>query len=486
MTMRIFVAGLATETNTFSPIPTSIEQYEEGGIFRPGELPDEPLGLASPSWVARGRASTMGWDVVEGTCAYAEPAGITTRDAYESLRDEILEQLKSALPVDAVALGMHGAMVADGYPDCEGDMMMQVRTIVGENVAIGVELDPHCHLTNAMTDNADAIVIFKEYPHTDFLERAEELLDILDNKVKGRVKPVMSTYDCRMLSMFHTRSEPMRGFVQRMKDLEQQDHILSISVVHGFPWGDVVDIGTRILVVSDDSPAKGAALAKQMGQELFALRGKTFTAQLSLENGIGRALTPGKTPLLIADTCDNPGGGAPGDSTFILRELLQGNAEQTCLGPIWDPMAVRTAFSAGIGAKFDMRIGGKSSPASGQPLDAHVEVTALCRDAYQSFAGSQDGLGDCAAIRIAGVDVVLISIRTQAMGLELFTNLGIDPAAYRVVVVKSSQHFRHEFDPIAAETIYINSPGTLAFDYSSIPYTKLDRPMWPLVEDPLK
>ena len=224
--------------------------------------------------------------------------------------------------------------------------------------------------------------------------------------------------------------------------------------------------------------------AQQLGEELFALRGKTFNIPLGLKDGINRALEPGNTPLLVADISDNPGGGAPGDSTFILRELLQGQAEQTCLGPIWDPMAVRTAFSAGIGARLAMRIGGKSGITSGQPLDVDAEITALCPDAYQSFEGTPDGLGDCAAIRVAGVDIVLTSLRNQALGLELFTNLGIDPASYRVVVVKSSQHFRHEFGPIAAETIYVDSPGTLSQDYDSIPYTKLDRPMWPLVEDP--
>jgi len=482
--MRIFVAGLGTETNTFSPIPTALDQFREFGLIRPGEHPDHPLEYTAPLWIARERARTSGWDVVEGTGAFALPAGITTRTTYEMLRDEILDQLRDALPVEAVALSMHGAMVADGYPDCEGDMLQCIRAIVGEQVAIGLELDPHCHLTGAMTQSADVIIAFKEYPHTDFLRAARELLDILESRVNRRSNPVMSVYDCHMISIYHTTSEPMKSFVRRLRELESESDILSISIAHGFPWGDVAEIGTKVLVITDGNPVRGETLARELGQELFTLRGKTFNLPMTLEQGVACAIATPMGPVVVSDTSDNPGGGAPGDSTFVMRELLDKRVKNACLGPLWDPMSVQTAFSAGVGASLDMRIGGKSGSSSGWPLDVHATVTALCPDSRQAFAESRVKLGDCAAIRVDGIDIVLSSLRSQALGLDLFTNLGINPANYQVVVVKSSHHFHHAFAGIAKSIIYVDSPGALAQDFTRINYTQLERPMWPMVDDP--
>ncbi|WP_374450380.1 M81 family metallopeptidase, partial [Stella sp.] len=171
--MKCFTASLGTETNTFSPMPTSMASFKEGFYARPGEHPDRPTNCTSPLWAARKRARTKGWTVVEGTCSFAQPAGLTVRKAYEELRDEILDQLRAALPVDIVLMGLHGAMVADGYDDCEGDILARIREIVGPDVPIGCELDPHCHLTKQRLAAADVIICFKEFPHTDFVERGE-------------------------------------------------------------------------------------------------------------------------------------------------------------------------------------------------------------------------------------------------------------------------------------------------------------------------
>jgi microcystin degradation protein MlrC len=185
-------------------------------------------------------------------------------------------------------------------------------------------------------------------------------------------------------------------------------------------------------------------------------------------------------PVVIADPADNAGGGAPSDNTTIARELIKMEAPSAAIGPIWDPIAVRLCFDAGAGARFPLRFGGKTGPASGQPVDALVEVTSLARDCWQSFGPTQVPLGDCAAIRIGGIDVVLITKRTQALGLELFSNLGIDPLARKILVVKSTNHFMAAYGPIAGKVIYVESDGPLARDYRKLPYTKVQRPIWPL------
>ena len=262
--------------------------------------------------------------------------------------------------------------------------------------------------------------------------------------------------------------------------MEGKDGVLSVSIGHCFPYADVPELSGRILVVTDGDKAKADGLATEIGQEFVAMRGRTAPAYLSVEDGLDAALGSSGGPVVMADPADNAGGGAPTDNTTILRRLMARDAQQAAVGPIWDPIAVRLCFDAGLGASFPLRFGGKIGPASGQPIDATVTVAALARDAWQSFGPTQVPLGDCAAVTIGGVEVVLITNRTQALGLELFRNVGIEPARRKLVVVKSTNHFMAAFGPIARRVIYVDADGPLSRDYRRIPYTRVQRPIWPL------
>ncbi len=396
------------------------------------------------------------------------------------MRDEILDQLKAALPVDGLLLGLHGAMVAHGYDDVEGDIIERARAIVGPKCVIGVELDPHCHLTMKRVAASDIIVLYKEFPHTDVVERAEDVLDLVLRTLRGQIKPVTSVYDCRQIQSYPTTIQPMRGLVDRIMAMEGKDGILSVSIAHCFPYGDVPEIGTRVLVIADGDKRKADALATALGEELVSLRGKTAPQVFDVPGGVGEARAFNDLPVVIADPSDNAGGGAPSDNTDILRHLIAEKVENACLGPIWDPIAVRICFDAGLGARIALRFGGKIAPSSGQPVDAEVEIVGLKRDAWQRFGPTQVPVGDCAAVRVGGVDVVLIAKRTQATGLELFTNLGIDPARKKIVVVKSTNHFMAAYGPIAKKVVYVESSGPLRRDHRKMPYTKVQRPIWPL------
>lgn len=481
--MRLFAATLATETNTFSPLPTSLDSYKESVFLRPGEHPtDAPRMCTAPLFVARRRAALEGFTLIEGSCFAASPAGTTNHDAYETMRDEILGQLEAAMPVDGVLLGLHGAMVAYGYDDVEGDVIERVRAIVGPECVIGVELDPHCHMTLKRVRLADVIVCYKEFPHTDVVERAEDVLNLVLATIRGRIKPVMSLYDCRQIQSYPTTLPLMRAFVDRIQAMEGNDGILSISIAHCFPYADVPELSSRVLVVADGDKKKADALATKLGEELVSMRGKTAPEYLDVAAGVAAGLEFNDAPVVLAEPADNAGGGAPSDNTSILRHLIERKVEGTALGPIWDPIAVRLCFDAGLGADFPLRFGGKTCPASGTPIDATVRVMALMRDCWQSFGPTRVPLGDCAAVRIGGIDIVLITKRTQALGLELFTNLSIDPRQRKLVVVKSTNHFMAAFGPIAKKVIYIQSDAPLNRNYRALPYTRVKRPIWPLDE----
>lgn len=483
--MRLFAASLATETNTFSPIPTSRANFEASAYFPAGQHPDRATHTTAPLYVARQRAKAEGFTLIEGSCFWAEPSGTCAKADYEEMRQEILDQLKAAMPVDGVLLGLHGAMVAHGYDDCEGDIIEHVRAIVGPNVPIGVELDPHCHLTEKRVRNCDAMILYKEYPHIDFVERAEELVTIILGTIRGEIKPVMSLYDCRMIELVPTTREPGRSFVDRMSALEGKDGILSISLGHGFQQGDVPEIGSRVLVITDDRKAVGDALATKLGEEFRSLKGQFAPPVVPLDEALDMALgSKANGPSVIADSTDNAGGGAASDNTNIIHRLRERGITDAAIGPVWDPVAVEFCLTAGVGATIPLRFGGKAADTSGVPVDGQVTVIGAIRNGTQSFGTAKVPIGNAVGIRIDGIEVSLLSHRTQALGLEIFTSVGIDPTQKRIVSVKSTNHFHAAYGPIASAVIYTDGGGPSHLDVRKYPYRKIERPLWPHDELP--
>ncbi|MEN3158556.1 M81 family metallopeptidase [Alkalimonas sp. NCh-2] len=482
--MRIFTASLATETNTFSPMFTDLDSFRSSFYARPGEHPPTPTLCSAPLIACREQATAQGFTLIEGSCSWAEPGGLVNRACYEYLRDEILQQLTAALPVDAVVLGLHGAMVAQGYDDCEGDLLSRIRALVGPDTVIAAELDPHSHLTRKRCEMADLLIAFKEFPHLDFMERARELVQLTLAAVRGNIKPCMSRFDCRMIDVLPTSNEPMKSFLARIRLLEQQPGVLSISVIHGFMAGDVPEMGSQLLVITDNDPSLSQQLAKQLGMELFAMRGKSMPEMLSVEEGVRRLQTKNNGPVVLADVWDNPGGGVAGDGTLILREVIRQQLQGIAFGTIWDPMAVQLCFAAGEGAEIPLRFGGKSCATAGEPVDKIVAIKALRASAWQQFGGSEVPMGACAWIQFDGIDVILNSNRCQSFDPSLFRALGIVPEQCRGLVVKSTNHFYQGFAAIASEVLYLDAKAPYPSDPRRNQYRKLTRAIWPIVEQP--
>jgi microcystin degradation protein MlrC len=498
--MRLFTAMLGTETHSFSPVPAGFKLYRDFYLVRGGKHKEPPDFCAEPLVHFRKRAKAKGWEVVESLATFAQPAAPTLRHVYETFRDEILADLKKAMPVDAVLLNLHGAMIADGYEDCEGDLMQHIRKIVGPKVPMGVELDLHCHLTDEMLQASTAMVIYKEYPHVDILECADKLFDIIADAVEGKTRPHQALFDCRTIGLYPTTYEPMKGFVKRMREMEGRNGILSLSLGHGFPWGDVKETGTKMLVVTDNRPEEGARLAEKLGREVYAMRKEIEPPWLDLEPAIDHALAisagkakdgtlamaSGNGPVVIGDVADNAGGGAPSDSTFMLRSLLKRGVKSAAIGCFWDAGAVALAEEVGVGGKLKLRLGGKIGRVSGDPLDIDVTVLGLADDLVDVMGTGRMPLGRAAAFRIDGteIDVVANTSRCQTFSPKVFEAFGIDPMAKQLVVVKSMNHFRSGFEPIARGIVYAASPACIDTNYRRIPYKNVRRPIWPLDENP--
>ncbi|MBM3522842.1 MAG: M81 family metallopeptidase [Alphaproteobacteria bacterium] len=483
--MRLFVAALGTETNTFAPLPVDRSAFERAFYAPPGRHPETPTLTTAPIVAARVRARRDGFTLIEGTAAWAEPAGLVARGAYEGLRDEILGQLSAAMPVDVALFGLHGAMVADGYEDCEGDLLARARPIVGPNAILGAEYDLHCHLTPKRVAAANLSILFKEFPHTDFLARAEELVDLALRAARREIRPVSALFDCRSLGGGYMTSHPTgRAFVERVRALEGRDGILSVSIGHGFYAADVPEVGCKVLVIADGDKAKAAALAETLGRELLALGRSGIPPHVEPADVIATACSHAGSPVVFADRWDNPGGGVPGDGAIMIEELLRHPDVPSAIGVLWDPIAVEFCRSAGAGGHLWLRIGGKSTPVSGRPVDAHVVVRAVSDDLVIPFEQSLVSFGPAAAVSIGGLDIVLGTKRTQTFAPEAFTRLGIDLSRKKVVVVKSSNHFHAAFSKIAAAIHHLDTGGPFPPDPTRVTYTRVRRPIAPLDADP--
>jgi microcystin degradation protein MlrC len=485
--MRIFTATLMTETNSFSPLPTGLMDFEANGLFFGDGSTRGSSGVGAYARHVRDLAEAGGHQLVESVSAFAVPGGPVNQSVYEMLRDRILADVVDAMPLDAVHLTLHGAMIADGCDDCEGDILARVRAIVGDDVIVGAELDLHCHMTRAMVTNADLLIAFKHYPHVDWRERASELFDLLVRAAKGEIRPVTALFDCKMLGFFHTTREPMAGFVTAMQAAEAEPAVLSVSLGHGFPAGDVAEGGAALWVIADGDPARAKATAQQLGKDFVAIREEVAMPTVTIDQAFAALAEPANRigPVVLADIADNPGGGAAGDSTFLLKRVLEDGIVNVAVGVLWDPVAVDLCHAAGAGAMVRLRIGGKCGPASGDPVDLEARVTALTEEHSQKTYDGRLPLGRAAAIETAGgIAIALASVRNQVMGLDALTGLAIDPASKAVVVVKSAHHFHTAFAAIASRILYVTTPGAVPSDMATIPFKKMPADYWPRVSDP--
>ncbi|MBI3348105.1 MAG: M81 family metallopeptidase [Burkholderiales bacterium] len=492
--MRLFLGGLVHETSSFSPLPTSVQSFREGVLIHRGDRDALQKIVTQPNLTGViAAAARQGDTLLPGLYAEAQPSGPLSRADYERLRDELLADLRATLSlgaVDAVLLVLHGAMLAEGYHDCEGDLLVRVRELIGPKTPLGALLDLHCNLSPAMLSCGAALIACKEYPHIDYAARGEELHAMLGAMARGELAIRAHWRRVPLLGIFCTTVAPMSDFVKRLKDCEATlPGILSVSVLHGFPWADTPHTCAAVLVLAEDSPAAAgvaADLLEELAEAFYGMRETASARRLPLKDAMDlaeaeiRVGRPG--PVVLADTADNAGGGAAGDSTFVLRELLDRGLRDVALGMIWDPQAVAIAMSAGVGARLPLRIGGKVGPMSGDPVDLDVEVLACREDARQRSLtpGGTDPLGAAVAVRSRGIDIVLNSIRQQVFSAECFTQLAINPAAKRLVVVKSTQHFRSGFDAMASAVVCADSPGSLQANIGDLPFKHLPRPVWPV------
>jgi len=486
--MRIAIGEFAHETNTFCPGFTELDAFQSTFWWEGEDVITRNRGVRNDLGGMIDAGEELGIELIPTLATTSQPSATVSRSAYETIRDTLFRHIQAAGELDAICLALHGAGSADGIEDMEGTFLAELRALVGTEIPIVVSLDLHGNTTDAMLEHANALFYCHEYPHIDTYDRGAEALRIAARIVKGEVKPVKHLRKLPLIIPPSTTfTGPAKVINDRCLQWEEQPGVIDCSFTHGFPHTDVSVIVTSILVTTDGDPALAERVARDVGDLVLETVEDFRQALPGAEEAIAQALAATDLPVIVAEVSDNPGGGAPGSGTHLLRALLAANEPKTCFGFVWDPETAAQAHAAGPGATIQVRLGGFTDDLHGSPVEAEAYVKSTTDGRFiltnPMGAGGEVNLGKMARLVIGNVDVIVGSNRAQTLDDQLFLLHGIDVRTMRIVAIKSQQHFRGGFQQLAGTIIRTDTPGFTTSNLSNLPFEHIHRPIWPL--DPL-
>jgi microcystin degradation protein MlrC len=481
---RIAVGGFQHETNTFAPLKATLADFEQAdawpGLTTGPAIFDAVKGINLPAAGFIDEARSLSHELVPLLWCSAQPSAHVTRDAFETIMQRLLAELSRAGSLDAVYLDLHGAMVAEHVEDADGEVLARVRNVIGPDVLLVASLDFHANVSSRMVEQADGLVCFRSYPHVDMTEtgvRAAALLhDLL--KLPARAKWHGALPFLMPLTTQCTLIEPLRSLMSQAQDLERSP-VMSLCLTPGFPAADVPECGPAVFGYGRDAEALGHAARTLFGTALereqeFALDliDVEQAARLAREADIPRG-----RPVILADTQDNPGAGGNADTTSLLKALIAAQAEGVLAGVIWDAECAARAHEAGQGASLELALGARSGFPGETPLVARFTVERLGDGRFTGtgpfYRGGRFELGPMALLRTGSMQVVVASRKQQAADTAMFRHVGAEPADARVLVLKSSVHFRADFGDLASRIVIVEAPGPNVADPSRLPFTRL-------------
>ena len=483
---RVAIGGFQHETNTFSPINAGFGDFERADgwppLLRGDDILSATAGMNVPigGFVDTARSCDFALEPLVW-CA-ATPSGRVSTDAFERISEMLLTDLSRAADVDALYLDLHGAMVTADHDDGEGELLRRIRAVLPVQIPIVVSLDLHANISPAMVELATASVVYRTYPHIDMAATGGRAAILLERILRtGRVpERAFRQLDFLIpLPSQCTLIEPAASLYGSLEDIGRGS-IHSVDIALGFPAADVLDCGPSIVVYGNDlKTVEGRAndLVRKVAAAESSFKLDVFDPDEGVAHALALARNDRGGTVIIADTQDNPGGGAEGDGVVILKALIEQGAERAAFGVLFDPETARAAHAAGEGAEVSAEIGARSRYGDESPLVGRFEVIELgngrftCTGPY--YSGCRMDLGPMARIRLAGVDIVVASRKQQAADTEMFRHVGLDPAATKVLVLKSSVHFRADFRRIASDIVVVCAPGPNVADPALQPFRDL-------------
>ncbi len=490
MAWKFVVGGISHETNSFSPIETRLAHFKERGYLCGEGLLNGFAGTKTPMGGFIDFARETSSKLIPTVSASAVPSGLVTKEAYLQLKKELLDGIEKAGKIDGVLLALHGAMVAQGFPDVEGDILSSVRQIVGPKVVVVSPLDFHATVTDLMVEEADGLFGYNTYPHVDGYERALEAGRFAVKMLRKEISPTSVVVRPPLspgVVPARTGWGPIKELMDQAFELEKQPGVINVSVYGGFVYSDVYDAGMALLVTTDGDSRRARDLAQTMAEKAWRLRHSFVTDMKKPMDAVKYALRQTRGPIVLADVADNTGGGASGDGTELLRALMEQKAQEAVVVTIPDKEAVERAFSLGVGGKFDGMLGGKFDDLHGDPVHVKGTVKILSDGIFvhkgPMSTGIKSSMGRAAVIRCGGIEIIVNERRFQPIDPEAARSLGIDPASKKIVVVKSSVHYRASYEPIAREIIEVDGPGLSSPNLSRFEFKNIRRPIFPIDDD---
>lgn len=490
--MRIATGGILHETSTFAKRRTTLADFQNGfGLFRGGEVIERFRDTNTCTGGFIDGARQHGFELLPLLWGFAYPSGLIDAADYAGLKAEFLQRLadeeRTSGPVDGVLLSLHGAMVVEGIDDGDGDLIAAVRDALGPDRPIVVTQDLHGNHTQRRVEEADALIGYDTYPHVDMAERGREAADLIVAAVRGEVRPAMALHQ---LPLFWstpcqvTAHPPMDEVIRRVHELETRPGVLSVTVATGFPWADVPDVGASVIAVADGDRSLARSTADELGGWIWENRRRWYHPPVSVRDGLAKGEQAGRYPIILADQADNTGGGAPGDSTEVLRTFLDLGLKDALVLYMVDTEVAAAAHAAGVGSRISVAVGGKSDPLQGPPVPMNAEVMALSQGEFTydgpMYAGLTGNMGVSAWLRQDGVSVVVVTATEQPLGPAFARTLGIDCAAMRYIAVKSSAHFRASFEPLAGSIVNVDAEAIHTHDFTKLTYGKRNRKVFPV------
>jgi microcystin degradation protein MlrC len=486
--MRFAIGEFAHETNTFCPGVTDLAAFKTTAWAEGDDIFTHHRGVRDDLGGMIDAGERLGIELLPMLATTTQPSATVSRHAYETIRDTMFGRLRSFGEVDAVCIALHGAGSVEDMEDLEGTFLRELRDLVGPDVPVVVSLDLHGNTTDAMLEYADGLFYCHQYPHIDMYDRGAEIVEIAQKIVNGEIAPVMHLIKLPVIIPPSTTfSGPAKVINDRCLEWEQTEGVLDCNFTHGFPHTDVSVVMTSVLVTTDGDAALAERVAKDVANLILGTLEDFRQALPGAEEAIAQALAATALPVIVAEVSDNPGGGSPGSGTHLLRALLAANEPATCFGFLYDPDTASQAHAAGAGATIRVKLGGFADELHGAPIEAEAYVKSLTDGRFYLTtpmgAGGLVDLGKMARLVIGNVDVIVGSARAQTFDAELFLLHGIDVRRMRIVAIKSQQHFRAGFEPLAGTIIRTDPPGFTTSNLQQLPYTHITRPIWPL--DPL-
>jgi microcystin degradation protein MlrC len=486
--MRIAIGGFFHESNTFCRPLTTLAEYERTRLYAGAEMLEPLRGTDTEIGGFLHAAEELDFEVVPTYYAWAWPGGPLTDDCFHTILDRLKAALEAAGPFDGVLLTLHGAMVTESEDDPDGVILAEVRSCLPPAVPLVVTFDLHANLSPLMVRSCDALIGYETYPHVDLHDRGREAAWVLSRMLREEVRPAMALAKPPLMPHIvkqRTADGPMAELLVLAREAEQEEGVLRVSVAAGFAYADVPRMGMGIVVVTEGDGEQAAEVAQRMAEAAWERR-EAFTAELpGAEAAVRLALESDVShgPVVLADVADNVGGGAPGDGTVLLAELLRQGAAGA-LVVLADPAAVAECLKAGVRERVRLAVGGKVDRLHGDPVTVEGTVRALTDGIFRNRGPMRDGLvddmGRTAVLDVNGLTLVLTERKLPMWNLQQVRSLGIEPSAQRVIVCKGAIAHRAAYEPIASRLLEVETPGSCAGDVRSFTYEHIQRPLYPL------